>query len=313
MLTEDAATDALKVLHRLCEDGTLADALPRLPALPALLASLDDADLTRAGQLLRTLDLEAAAEVHPALPRVSVAVTGGFTLEPFAAPLLARLLREGFVPSVRVSAYDQYRFDLADPGSDLNTLPLPSRFARELVDRRSRTRLGIAWRAFNTGLLRLGLDHPSVIVLDLDLLVADGLPATNPRMSVYARMHFSEELVAAYCREAAHLVRGLRGRARKCLVLDLDGTLWGGTLGEDGMERIEVADGRRGAAFADFQRVVKQLGAQSVLLAVSSKNDDEPVRRALRDPGGAATFRHDLAGVLPEAPHTTVTTTFGTG
>ncbi|HEY3478396.1 MAG TPA: HAD-IIIC family phosphatase, partial [Streptomyces sp.] len=60
-------------------------------------------------------------------------------------------------------------------------------------------------------------------------------------------------------------------------------TLWGGVLGEDGAEGIEIGEGYRGEAFTAFQRVVRQLGSQGVLLAAVSKNDAEPVRKVLDD------------------------------
>jgi FkbH-like protein len=78
----------------------------------------------------------------------------------------------------------------------------------------------------------------------------------------------------------------------------LDGTLWGGVLGEDGPDGIEVADGRRGAAFQDFQRLVKQIGSQGVLLAAVSKNDPEPVRAVLRDHPGLAVREDDFVRVV---------------
>ncbi len=77
-------------------------------------------------------------------------------------------------------------------------------------------------------------------------------------------------------------VRARLGRTRKVLVLDLDGTLWGGVLGEDGPGGIELGAGLRGEAFTGFQRVLRQLGSQGVLLAISSKNDADAVSRTLR-------------------------------
>jgi FkbH-like protein len=165
----------------------------------------------------------------------------------------------------------------------LNTMPLLGRDARQLVDARSRAQLGVIWREVNARLLRLGVDNPSVTVLDLDPILAEGVPAVDPRLSVYAGAHLSPDLLAGYAREVGHLARQLRGQTKKCLVLDLDETMWGGILGEDGPEGIVIGDGYRGAAFLAFQRTVKQLGSQGVLLAVVSKNDPELVDRVLRE------------------------------
>ncbi|MFB4308125.1 HAD-IIIC family phosphatase [Actinomadura sp. GTD37] len=163
----------------------------------------------------------------------------------------------------------------------LNTLPLPRRFTAQLVDHRSRALLGAAWREANARLLRLAAEHPALVVVDLDPLIGEGGPAEDLRLSLYARSHLSDGLLAAYAREIGHLARHLTGRTKKALAVDLDGTLWGGILGEDGPEGIVVSDGYRGAAFQAFQRAIRQLTAQGVLLAAVSKNDQESVRRVL--------------------------------
>jgi len=66
-----------------------------------------------------------------------------------------------------------------------------------------------------------------------------------------------------------------RGRSSKCLVLDLDNTLWGGVIGDDGLEGIELGQGSgNGEAFVEFQRYVHHLAERGVILAVCSKNDE---------------------------------------
>ncbi|MEW2620554.1 HAD-IIIC family phosphatase [Streptomyces sp. NPDC048106] len=164
----------------------------------------------------------------------------------------------------------------------LNTLPLLAEHPRQLIDHCSRTELSIVWREFNIGLLRLAAAHPRLHVVDLEPLIAEGGPVRDTRLAAYAKVHLGEELLARYARQAAHLLRTLRGRARKVLVVDLDNTLWDGVLGDDGPDGIAAATTYRGEAFGRFQRVVKQIGGQGVLLAVCSKNDREPVLDVLR-------------------------------
>ncbi|MEV7541028.1 HAD-IIIC family phosphatase [Streptomyces sp. NPDC089915] len=165
----------------------------------------------------------------------------------------------------------------------LNTVPLPRTYSHQLVDHRSRARLGAVWREFNARLLRLTESAPRLVVIDLDPLIGAGGPVTDPRLARYAKVQLGAELLAAYAREVAHLARALRGRIRKCLVLDLDNTLWDGVLGDDGPDGIAAAGTLRGEAFGALQRCVKQLGSQGVLLAVSSKNDEGTVRETLRN------------------------------
>ncbi len=163
----------------------------------------------------------------------------------------------------------------------LNTLPLQRTHTHQLVDLRSRAALGIAWREFNAGLLRLAVKHQRVAVIDFDPLVAAGGPVGDPRMASYAKAHLGDELLGRYAREVAHLTRTIKALTKKVLVLDLDNTLWDGILGDDGADGIEMATTYRGEAFGNFQRVAKQIGSQGVLLAVSSKNDHEPVLEVL--------------------------------
>jgi FkbH-like protein len=175
-------------------------------------------------------------------------------------------------------------FDTSGHGTlVLNTMPLLRRHAAQLIDHSSRARLGAAWREANARLLRLGGEHPTTVVIDLDPILSEGTAACDPRMSVYAKAHLSQGLLAGYAREVGHLARLLAGRTKKCLALDLDGTLWGGVLGDDGVDGIEVAETYRGEAFHEFQRVVKQIGSQGVLVAAVSKNNSELVRSVLRD------------------------------
>ncbi|MGW3957083.1 HAD-IIIC family phosphatase [Streptomyces sp. NPDC004752] len=165
----------------------------------------------------------------------------------------------------------------------LNTLPLLTQHTQQLVDHRSRNELSIVWREFNVGLLRLAAAHPRLHVVDLEPLIAQGGPVRDPRLAAYAKVNLGEELLAGYARQTGHLLRTLRGKAKKVLVLDLDNTLWDGILGDDGPDGIAAATTYRGEAFGRFQRVVKQIGSQGVLLAVCSKNDREPVLDVLRD------------------------------
>ena len=191
------------------------------------------------------------------------------------------------------------RFEAASRGTlVLNTIPLLHRHTAQLVDHQSRARLGAVWREANARLLGVADQHAGAVVIDLDPILAEGVRASDPRMSIYAKAHLSQDLLAGYAREVGNLARHLAGRTKKCLALDLDDTVWGGVLGEVGMEGIEVAESYRGEAFRAFQRVVKQIGSQGVLLAAVSKNDVEPVRKALTDQPSMTLHENDFVQVI---------------
>ncbi|MHC0430221.1 HAD-IIIC family phosphatase [Streptomyces sp. O3] len=180
----------------------------------------------------------------------------------------------------------------------LNTLPLPRTHTHQLVDEQQRALLGAVWREFNARLLRLATERGDVAVVDLDPLAAETGPAYDARLAQYARAPFTVELLAGYAREVGHLLRSRRGLAKKCLVLDLDGTLWAGVLGDDGPDGVDASPGGlRGAPHAALQQAVRQLASQGVLLAISSKNERGPVLDVLRGHGDMALRESDFVCV----------------
>jgi len=69
----------------------------------------------------------------------------------------------------------------------------------------------------------------------------------------------------------------IEGQRKKCLILDLDNTLWGGILGEDGIEGIQIGNTYPGSAFLDFQNNLLELSKNGVILTVCSKNNEQDV------------------------------------
>jgi FkbH-like protein len=89
----------------------------------------------------------------------------------------------------------------------------------------------------------------------------------------------------ALARNVAGIIRAVFGKSKKCLVLDLDNTLWGGVIGDDGLQNLTLGrDHPVGEAFLDFQRYVKGLQRRGVILAVCSKNDLENAKAGFSHP-----------------------------
>ena len=97
----------------------------------------------------------------------------------------------------------------------------------------------------------------------------------------HAKMPAAPEALVDYAHSAASLVTAQAGAGRKCLVLDLDNTLWGGVIGDDGLGGIRLGQGDgEGEAYQAFQRFAKSLSERGVLLAVCSKNEESIAREA---------------------------------
>src|SRR5262249_24539315 len=99
----------------------------------------------------------------------------------------------------------------------------------------------------------------------------------DARLAHLARMPFSPRAQAAIAARLARQAAALWRAPCKCLVLDLDNTLWGGVLGEDGIAGIALGEDYPGSAFAAFQRVIASYRDRGVLLALASKNNEADV------------------------------------
>jgi FkbH-like protein len=151
---------------------------------------------------------------------------------------------------------------------------LPAR--HDLGAFRART-LGSDWSFRKWTNLELGLNAPAYLhICDWEFLAnrIGGLAARDERAWFESKQPCSSALLVELAREAAHLILSLKRAPKKVLVLDLDNTLWGGVVADDGLEGIELGDtSPRGEAFKAFQKYIASLKQRGVLLAVCSKND----------------------------------------
>jgi len=101
----------------------------------------------------------------------------------------------------------------------------------------------------------------------------------NPQLWNMAKFSFSDEFIPLYADHVARTIAAIRGKSAKVLILDLDNTVWGGVIGDDGLEGIKIAQGdARGEAHLAVQRLALDLRQRGIVLAVSSKNTDEVAR-----------------------------------
>jgi FkbH-like protein len=101
----------------------------------------------------------------------------------------------------------------------------------------------------------------------------------DPQLWNMAKFAYSDQMIPLYADHVARTIAAIRGKSRKALILDLDNTVWGGVIGDDGLEGIKVAQGdARGEAHLAVQRMALDLRQRGIVLAVCSKNTDEVAR-----------------------------------
>jgi FkbH-like protein len=99
-----------------------------------------------------------------------------------------------------------------------------------------------------------------------------------------AKLPFAPSCIPLYAHRLVQLLAAMRGKAKRVLVLDLDNTLWGGLIGDDGIGGIELGTGSaRGEVFIAMQRLALQYKARGVILCVASKNAEELAREVFRN------------------------------
>jgi FkbH-like protein len=142
-----------------------------------------------------------------------------------------------------------------------------------------------AVRLFNERLLALSQEHPRVQVLDYDHVAArvGKALAHNAKLRLFGRFCVSHEAVPALVHAQIGYVKALKGLTRKCIVLDLDNTLWGGIVGEDGYEGIHLGPTPPGNAYWEFQKTLLGYYRRGIILAINSRNNPDDALRVIRE------------------------------
>ena len=124
-----------------------------------------------------------------------------------------------------------------------------------------------------------------------------GAKAFDPKLWYLGKIPFGHEVFKAAIPDIKAALRGVNGRAKKLLVVDLDDTLWGGIVGEVGVEGLVLGGhDRLGEAFLDFQRALKALVRRGVLLGIVSKNEEQVALSAINSHPEMVLGRADFVG-----------------
>jgi FkbH-like protein len=142
----------------------------------------------------------------------------------------------------------------------------------------SKTRTSFIYqlRKINFQLMDLSQKNPNLFINDIvSLQNLCGLPfILDNKFYINSDIVFSIDFLPYLAKNTWDIVKSINGKIVKCLILDLDNTLWGGIIGDDGIESIQIGNLGIGKAFSELQSWFKQLKERGILLAVCSKNTE---------------------------------------
>jgi FkbH-like protein len=153
------------------------------------------------------------------------------------------------------------------------------------------------YASFNEGLAKRAGESADVLI-DVEVLAhAVGLNEWhNDRDWHLGKLPFSRHGLPIYAEVVLRAIGAMRGKARKCLVLDLDNTVWGGVIGDDGLDGIAIDQGdARGEAYRAVQSAALDLRKRGIVLAVCSKNDIDVAKQPFREHPGMLLKESDIA------------------
>ena len=123
-------------------------------------------------------------------------------------------------------------------------------------------------------------EHKGVYLVDINAI--QGRLGTSlfkdDKLYYVAKMPFSLEALPHLAEQTVNMITALRGSIKKCVIVDLDNTLWGGVIGDDGLDGIEIGELGTGHAFSEFQLYLKELKRRGIILAVCSKNNEDTAK-----------------------------------
>lgn len=137
---------------------------------------------------------------------------------------------------------------------------------------------------FNTKLVDYSKKQPAVYIYDFNSFVTyyGESHIFDYRQYLSGDIKVSLEFIPFLAEELMGYVKAMLGMNKKCIVLDLDNTLWGGIVGEDGFNGIKLGPTPPGNAFVEFQRYLLSLNQRGIILAINSKNNIDDAMEVIR-------------------------------
>ena len=131
-------------------------------------------------------------------------------------------------------------------------------------------------RKLNYLLMQFSLTASNLYICDLSSIQNQIGKSDFFHTSTYINnsMVLSVDILPSVAKFTLDIIKALQGSFNKCIILDLDNTTWGGIIGDDGIEKIQIGDFGIGKAFSEFQLWVKKLKNRGIILAICSKNTE---------------------------------------
>ncbi|MEP6536722.1 MAG: HAD-IIIC family phosphatase [Bryobacteraceae bacterium] len=263
-----------------------------------------------------------------------LAILRSFTVEPVVPVLRAAAFAAGIDLQVHLGDFNAYAQEILDPGSSLyafepqavvlavqsyeisalrewlkvfrgrsaaylilHTVESAVSPARGVLDSQIPDGQWEAAQRLNRELREMAREFRGAYVLDYDALVARfGRESwRDERKWLTMRMPVAAGHLIHLAQEWMRFLHPLTGKIAKVLAVDLDNTVWGGVIGEDGMEGIQLGAEYPGAAFQALQRVLLDFNDRGILLAVCSKNNPQDALEAIDNHPGMLLQRRHLA------------------
>ena len=167
----------------------------------------------------------------------------------------------------------------------VNNFMVPSFTPFGILDNKADNGFRSFFHKINEKLAEVYRKSSQVYVVDLEAAAGKHGKSrcVDPKLYYRGSFLFSESFLPVVADEYMGYIEALKNLTRKCIVLDLDNVMWGGIIGEDGTEGIQLGNDSPGNAYKDFQRALLSYYNRGVLLAVNSKNNPEDALKAIRE------------------------------
>jgi FkbH-like protein len=210
------------------------------------------------------------------------------------------LLSEHFFSEfVKLSNVEQYQTEIVDRFQTIlsmltartdalvlvNNFIVPSFTPFGILDNKADNGFRSFFYELNQRLAELYKKSSQVYVVDLEGAASKHGKSRclDPKLYYRGSLVFSESFLPVIADEYMAYIKALKNLTRKCIVLDLDNVMWGGIIGEDGIEGIQLGNDSPGNVYKDFQRVLLSYYNRGILLAINSKNNPEDALKAIRE------------------------------